>query len=41
LLGEQLGDALAVIDVHLAAEGFDLEGLGGHSAGLYASAAAT
>jgi hypothetical protein len=26
---QQLGHALAVIDVHLAAEGFDVEGLGG------------
>src|SRR4029079_13031027 len=29
---EQLGHALAVVDVHLAAETFDFEGLGSHSA---------
>ena len=36
VVAEQLGHALAVIDVHLAAEGFDAEGLGGasHRAGL-------
>ena len=31
LRAEQLGHALAVIDVHLAAEAFDFESLGSHS----------
>ena len=31
LLGQHLGHPLAVTDVHLAAEAFDFESLGGHS----------